>query len=247
MTYIIPKGQPGQDYLPRGKEHLNIKEGDMMPSQSNLLYHFTERGRPNTPEARLRFKAIDAIKNRSERAKAKLGSILVEGSLMANYPYGVTEADGHRCVCFCAATDDDLPYLMDRRAHHPWGIVMNRSDVVFRGGGPVAYLGNCGPLDKLREAHLSHLAVETNGGNDWTWEQEWRIPAPGREWVRIHSVEAILIGDFKWEPPRDENGQLPALWRESPVWLWNKTKKSFTHRYPSGELLSRLQRKQEHP
>ncbi|MFJ9799861.1 hypothetical protein [Streptomyces sp. NPDC101145] len=218
-------------------EFLNNDKKHMAPSQSRHLYHFTERGRrPHTTDAQFRLGAIQNIKNATQRAQTKLQHILWDKKLMATYQHGVTSVNGRRCACFTEATDADLAYLMSFRQYQPYAIIVSRETVLLKGGGSVMYVMEGETLDRLGRQQLADLAVRTSGGsNDWTWEREWRIPAYGKsEWVPVLEVTAILVGDASWRPASRE-GKLPALWLESPVWVWNAAT-STVDTYAPGDL-----------
>ncbi|MFJ5142995.1 hypothetical protein [Streptomyces sp. NPDC088707] len=222
-------------------EILNTDRKDMAPSQSDALYHFTERGmRPHTKEARERLVNIAPTYPGRARAQAKLRSILWDGKLMATYQHGVQDGNGQRCACFTEATDADLAYLMGpRRDYQPYAVVVSRSAVLCRGGGSVMYVLEEGDAHLgLRQQRLGHLAVPTNGGNDWTWEREWRMPAfRTSEWVGISTVvKAIVIGDASWRPVNKE-GELPQLWLKSPIWVWDAATKTLDRSNTAGAWL----------
>ncbi|MEV7371931.1 hypothetical protein AB0O51_13725 [Streptomyces sp. NPDC090301] len=186
-------------------------------------------------------------------ARQRLDSIIGERLLRGFPPYGAST----RCVCLSECSDDHLKHLVSLRGFSPWGIVITRSQMMKTGGGSIAYV----PPEvyaKFKTFGLEHWAMRTEPGSTWMHEREWRLPLPGVG-VRLASLAAILIGDPAWRPslvPTDdwidpENGlpcegpgetpfaqqvrALPALWQESPIWVWNATTKNID-RYKPGEL-----------
>jgi hypothetical protein len=85
----------------------------------------------------------------------------------------------------------------------PWGVLLRRSDVIAAGGGGIAY-----PPEAVHQQWPADMQVWgnpiRNDGQavmDFSWEREWRIPAPGGSFTfQPHAVAAVLIGDPAWTP-----------------------------------------------
>ncbi len=88
-------------------------------------------------------------------------------------------------------------------------------------------------------------------------EREWRLPR-AKGFAGISSVQAILVGDISWRPSLVEVGwvdrstgepvtgeetspyaeqvyELPRLWRESAIWVWDARAEAVV-RYGPGTL-----------
>ncbi|MFB7763682.1 hypothetical protein [Streptomyces xiamenensis] len=200
-----------------------------------LYYHFTQRGRNPSQRAQWRLYGDAASRTPQVAAQGRLDGILKERRMMANYQYGADKPYGQRCVCFSEATPEYVRWLMTERPYLPWGIALTRTDIVRRGGKPVQYVTTPEALHVLESQFLAHEAVSIDGPwKDWRWEREWRISEGRREWHAIDSVRAVIIGDEKWRPTKDEHGEYPELWRTSPIWVWTRARKFKEH--PPGAL-----------
>ncbi|MGW1290550.1 hypothetical protein ACWD4N_44990 [Streptomyces sp. NPDC002586] len=200
------------------------------PAQSDHLYHFTGRtgARPAWVPAGIQ----------QMTAQQRLDGTLREERFLAFPPFGSSTA----CVCLSESPPDHLGHLIRTGRFSPWGVVTSRASLLSIGGGAVAYV----PDDvhaSFRAAGLEHWSVRTGSGSVWMHEREWRLPSS--EGARgIGSLVAVLVGDASWRPSpvvtgwEDEStGQpllgpegnpfaqpvleLPRLWRESQVWVWN--------------------------
>ncbi|GAA3212365.1 hypothetical protein GCM10020256_11710 [Streptomyces thermocoprophilus] len=126
----------------------------------------------------------------------------------------------------------------------PWGLVTTREVVNGLGGGTVAYVPQ-EEQQRFRRAGLGHWAVGTGNGISWMHEREWRLPLRSGTSIKINGVAAILVASADWRPRRmpaawtdGENGDplagpgespfavpfedYPRLWRETPVWVWDR-------------------------
>lgn len=214
------------------------------PAQSDYLYHFTGR------EGRRPDLVPDVIQGMS--AQERLDSILREGQFRAFPPFGATTP----CVCFSESPPDHLKYLIGTRRFSPWGIVTHRSTLLTFGGGSVAYVPDS-VYAEFQQAGLGHWSVRTAEGSTWMHEREWRLPR-AKGFAGISSVQAILVGDISWRPSLVEVGwvdrstgepvtgeetspyaeqvyELPRLWRESAIWVWDARAEAVV-RYGPGTL-----------
>ncbi|TDC17912.1 hypothetical protein E1265_25865 [Streptomyces sp. 8K308] len=209
-------------------EELNL--GFTGPAQSDYLYHFTGRNgdHPDT--------VPDEICKMS--AEQRLARILQEERFQAFEPFGARE----KCVCFSESTEAHLRYLIEVGRFKPWGVVGRRSALLRLGGGAVAYVPDRIHA-QFKSAGLGHWAVRTSSDSTWLHEREWRLPLPKGS-IGISSLQAILVGDPDWRPsfvtswvdgstgeplpqPDDnpyaeEVTDLPRLWRESWIWVWDQ-------------------------
>lgn len=222
------------------------------PAQSEYLYHFTGRSgvRPNWVPQEIQLMT----------PMQRLDAILRERQFLAFAPFGAAKqgegASGTPCVCLSESPPEHLDHLIVMRGFTPWAIVTTREKVNSFGGGAVAYVP---PQvhEKFIEAGLGHWAVRTEPHSTWMHEREWRVPRPmGR--AGLTSVTAILIGDPDWRPTKVPTGRwvdgtsgeelpgpstpgaveledYPSLWKDSPVWVWDKVKREVV-RYEPGEL-----------
>lgn len=93
--------------------------------------------------------------------------------------------------------------MLSHRGMAPWGVLLRRTDVITAGGGGIAY-----PPDAVHRQWPADMKVWGNpirndgqGLMDFSWEREWRIPAPGGSIPLLpQAVAAILIGDPAWTP-----------------------------------------------
>jgi hypothetical protein len=225
--------------------------GTAGPAESQFLYHFTGRngGRPAwVPED---------IRTMSRHSR--LDAILREEQFRAFVPFGAGTPDGGAtpCVCFSECTDEQRNYLINTGQFGPWALVCTRAAVNKLGGGTVAYVP-FSVQQQFRAKELGHWAVRTESRSMWLHEREWRIPRPTGS-LKIISVNAILIGDPAWRPQKVGTGRwvdqdtsqkvegpdghphavpvldYPRLWRETPVWVWDRPTKSMT-RHSAGDL-----------
>ncbi len=222
------------------------------PAQSEYLYHFTGRNgaRPNwVPQEIQQMTPME-----------RLDAILRERQFRAFAPFGAAEqgdgANGTPCVCLSECPPEHLDHLILVRGFTPWGIVSTREHVNRLGGGAVAYVPPEVHGEFVR-AGLGHWAVRTEPHSTWMHEREWRVPRPkGR--AGLASVTAILIGDPDWRPTKVPTGRwadgangeelpgpntpgaveledYPLLWKNSPVWVWDREKREAIKHEP-GEL-----------
>jgi hypothetical protein len=200
------------------------------PAQSDDLYHFTGRNgdRPAWVPADIQ----------QMTAQQRLERILKEKRFRAFAPFGATTA----CVCFSESPADHLGHLIRTGRFSPWGVVTSRASLLSIGGGAVAYVPDT-VYDRFKAAGLEHWAVRTGNGSVWMHEREWRLPS-SEEGRGIGGLRAILVGDVSWRPttvvvgwedgstgqplPGPEGNpfaqpvwELPRLWRESQVWVWD--------------------------
>ncbi|MFD7409734.1 hypothetical protein ACFV7R_45735 [Streptomyces sp. NPDC059866] len=138
----------------------------------------------------------------------------------------------------------------------PWGIVTHRSTILSFGGGSVAYVPDS-VYEQFQQAGLEHWSVRTATGSTWMHEREWRLPRP-RGTAGIASVQAVLVGDINWRPSLVEARwvdrttgdpvtgeeaspyaelvhELPRLWRESWIWVWDPQHETVV-KHPPGTL-----------
>ena len=223
--------------------HLDL--GLTGPAQSDNLFHFTGRA-GDRPEW-----VPDEI--RTMDARQRLSSILSEKKILAFPPYGATTP----CVCFSECPPNHLDFLIGQRRFKPWGVIGWRAALLEYGGGTVAYVPN--EVHAQFPPRLAHWAVRTGTGSTWLHEREWRLPIPaGEDHIKLGGLRAILIGDVNWRPEPvvthwvdgstgdplpgpDGNPEtqpitdLPQLWRESAIWVWDPRRKSVVP-YAPGEL-----------
>ncbi|MFD8296619.1 hypothetical protein ACFV13_10400 [Streptomyces bauhiniae] len=218
--------------------------GIVGPAQSDDLYHFTGRvgSRPAAVPQEIQHMT----------PQERLNNILTEGQLRAFPPFGAVTP----CVCFSESPPAHLSHLIGLGRFQPWGIVVSRYGVLDLGGGSVAYVPEAVHA-QFREAGLEHWSVRTGTDSAWMHEREWRLPRTDG-YVSIRSVRAILVGDPTWRPSLVEaawvdgstgeplpgpNGNpfaqpimdLPRLWRESEIWVWDAQRQS-VNSYPPGAL-----------
>ncbi|MGW4735146.1 hypothetical protein ACWEQC_39390 [Streptomyces shenzhenensis] len=208
-----------------------IDLGLLRPAQSDDLFHFTGRN-GNRPDY-----VPEKIRNMSPQER--LDAILGTQRLRGFRPFGTTQA----CICFSESPPDHLAHLIITRGFSPWGVVVDRVAVLEMGGGSVAYVPDA-VYTYFRAGGLEHWAVRTGTDSVWLHEREWRLPIRG-EGVNLVSVRAILIGDPEWRPSPVETGDwlngetgeripgpdgsphtrpiedLPSLWRNSQIWVWD--------------------------
>ncbi|MDX2403449.1 hypothetical protein NJO91_09960 [Streptomyces microflavus] len=223
------------------------------PAQSDTLVHFTSRGEnasftPKVPE-----------KFRQMTAPERLDSILGSGRLYGYPPFGAQQA----CVCFSESPKDHLDHLIADRGFGPWGVVVTRAGVLTHDGGAVAYVTD-DVYKRFVGAGLGHWAVPIRENSQWMHEREWRAPLcedidgniKQYSCFSMTRAHAILIGDPNWRPtpittgyrngytgeqtyPNDPAAipvtELPEMWRESDVWVWNREARSMDI-YPAGDL-----------
>ncbi|HEY5835028.1 hypothetical protein [Streptomyces sp.] len=220
--------------------------GYVGPAQSDYLYHFTSRngGRPTGVPEEIQWMSPEQ----------RLERILHEERLLAFPPFGADVP----CVCFSECPPEHLAYLIAMRYFTPWGIVVTRSALLGLGGGDVAYVPDT-VAAIFRGKGLGHWAVRTGPDSTWMHEREWRLPRSTGD-VSLISVRAILVGDINWRPAPVMTGwwvhgstgdalpgpdaslyaqpqtELPRLWRESPIWVWNPTSQEVDE-HPPGTLL----------
>ncbi|MGW0704182.1 hypothetical protein ACWD0A_33820 [Streptomyces sp. NPDC002867] len=221
--------------------------GIVGPAQSDDLYHFTGRNgaRP----------AVVPEEIQLMTPQERLDSILREEQFRVFAPFGARTA----CLCLSESPPNHLEHLIGIGRFSPWGIVTRRHHLIRRGGGAVAYVPDA-VYQQFKAADLEHWAVRTGVDSTWMHEREWRLPLPdGRKTLGIGRVTAILVGDPEWRPSLTETGawvdrstgeplagpggnpyaepliDLPRLWRESPVWVWDPASRSLVKHTP-GEL-----------
>lgn len=214
------------------------------PAQSDDLYHFTGRNgdRPQCVPEEIR----------QMTGQQRLERILHEERIRAFAPFGTTTA----CVCFSESPPNHLSHLIQTGRFSPWGIVTSRATLLKLKGGAVAYVPDA-VYARFKRYGLEHWAVRTGNGSAWMHEREWRLPSSegGRP---IGAVRAILVGDASWRPApvvtEWHNGltgerllgpdgdpftqpveELPRLWRESEVWVWNAADEQLV-KYSPGAL-----------
>lgn len=221
------------------------------PAESQFLYHFTGRNgdRPSwVPED-----------IRKMSGPSRLDAILREEQFRAFVPFGAGTPEGGAtpCVCFSECSHEQLNYLVTCGLFFPWAMVGSRATINDLGGGTVAYVPSK-VQQQFKAKGLGHWAVRTESGSTWLHEREWRIPRPSGS-LKIVGVKAILIGDPEWRPQKVETGRwqdestgeevqgpgdsphavpvldYPRLWRQTPVWVWDKARQAMTH-YATGEL-----------
>ncbi|MET7933862.1 hypothetical protein [Streptomyces sp. NPDC005322] len=187
---------------------------------------------------------------RQMTGQQRLERILHEECIRVFAPFGATKA----CVCFSESPPDHLGHLIQTGRFSPWGIVTSRATLLKLCGGAVAYVPEA-VYAEFRKAGLEHWAVRTGNGSAWIHEREWRLPS-SEEGRRIGAPRAILVGDASWRPApvvtewrNGLNGErspgpdgdpftepveeLPRLWRESEVWVWNAADEQLV-KYPPG-------------
>lgn len=220
--------------------------GAVGPAQSDELVHFTSRGREPGPGATPDVRAMTASQ--------RLDSILGSETLRSFAPYGVARA----CICFSESPASHLAHLIGDRQFEPWGVVATRDGLLAAGGGSVAYVPD-EVYDQFRDAGLDHWAVRTGAGSTWMHEREWRVPAPdGTAGMQLYNLRAVLVGDRAWRPTEVRTGlfvhmdqgelcggcgdpfceemtDLPRLWSQSEIWVWNPLAR-LVERYPPGAL-----------
>lgn len=163
------------------------------PGQSDLLIHFCGR-RVNsmfTPDV--------PADIREMTPQQRLDSILTTQILRAFTPF---RANGP-AVCLSESPGPHLVHMLSHRGMAPWGVLLRRTDVITAGGGGIAY-----PPDAVHRQWPADMKVWGNpirndgqGLMDFSWEREWRIPAPGGSIPLLpQAVAAILIGDPAWTP-----------------------------------------------
>ncbi|MGW5442723.1 hypothetical protein [Streptomyces asiaticus] len=184
-------------------------------------------------------------------AQERLDGILQEEQYRAFPPFGATTP----CVCFSESPPEHLTHLIGLGRFSPWGIVNTRAGLLNMGGGSVAYVPDA-VHTKFRAAGLEHWSVRTGSNSAWMHEREWRLPRP-KGYVGIRRVRAVLVGDPDWRPSLVETWvdrstgdplpgpdvsahaepvvDLPRLWRESPIWVWDPDREAVV-KYRPGTL-----------
>ncbi|MFF0831612.1 hypothetical protein ACFYWF_01375 [Streptomyces sp. NPDC003344] len=221
-------------------------------AQSEYLYHFTGRRRSWPHWVPKEIQLMTPMK--------RLDAILRERQFRAFAPFGAAKEgqgpNGTARVCFSECPPEHFDHLILMRGFMPWAIVTTREHVNRLGGGAVAYVPPQVHEEFVR-AGLGHWAVRTEPNSTWLHEREWRVPRPkGR--AGLASVTAILIGYADWRPTKVPTGQwvdglsgeelpgpeapgavqledYPALWKESPVWVWDSERREVV-KYRPGEL-----------
>jgi hypothetical protein len=136
--------------------------------------------------------------------------------------------------------------------------VATRDGLLAAGGGTVAYVPE-EVYEAFRTAGLEHWAVRTSAGSTWMHEREWRVPAPdGADGLQLYNLRAVLVGNPNWRPTEVRTGwfmhmdqgelcggcndpfclemtDLPRLWLQSEIWVWNSAVRQ-VEVYPPGAL-----------
>lgn len=206
---------------------------DPGPAQSDDLYHFTGRAGGRHDGIPQEIMLMDA--------RQRLDTILGEGRLRAFAPFG----SDMPCLCFSESPPEHLAHLIGIGRFQPWGVVANRGAILALGGGSVAYVPD-GVHASFAAAGLQHWAVRTANGSEWMHEREWRLPTESGA-RGVQNFAAILVGDASWRPSPVEAGwvnastgeplpgpdgdpfaepvmDLPRLWRETEIWVWDAAK-----------------------
>jgi len=159
------------------------------PGQSDVLVHFTSRGRPTASN---RFADLTA--------EQRLTAIMEQQTLIASPPYRSSTP----VVCLSESGPDGVAALIRGSGWAPWGVVLDRQWVWDQGGGPVWYVRDdldADVRDRLGGTTDAWLVRTEPGHSDWLHEREWRIP---RSWAdpSLHldetAVVALLVGDPRW-------------------------------------------------
>ncbi|WP_331742375.1 hypothetical protein [Streptomyces sp. NBC_01006] len=145
-------------------------------------------------------------KFRQMTAQERLDSILGSGRLYGYPSFGAQQT----CVCFSESPQDHLAHLIADRGFGPWGVVVTRVGVLSHDGGAVAYVTD-DVYKRFVDAGLGPIA--TGYRNGYTGEQAYP-----------NDPAAIPVTE------------LPEMWRESDVWVWNREARSMD-KYPAGVLV----------
>jgi hypothetical protein len=124
----------------------------------------------------------------------RLDAILTTQTLRAFVPFRANEP----AVCLSESPGPTLFICSATGGCRPWGVLLRRADVIAAGGGAIAY-----PPEAVHQQWPTDMQVWGNpirndgqGLMDFSWEREWRIPAPGGSVAfQPQAVVAILIGD----------------------------------------------------
>jgi hypothetical protein len=191
------------------------------PDLSPVLTHFCNRG-----PRRRNDRVPDEIHNMS--ASDRLAAILWDGHLRAFETF----SQGPPAVCFTESTLRGFKFLVEKRAYHPWGLIVGRDSVYDAGGGPIWHAR---PAEYQRLADLDPglrpWRVRLDHTSDWLEEREWRIvpePVPGTlpgiPLSRLKLV-GLLVGDPQWTGARLHDGRLrpPPSAADVPRYRWNQS------------------------
>lgn len=158
----------------------------------------------------------------------RLAAILWDGYLRAFETF----SQGPPAVCFTESTERGFKFLVETRAYHPWGLIVDRDSVYDAGGGPIWYAR---PAEYQRLADLAPdlrpWRVRLDETSDWLEEREWRIvlepvagTLPGIPLSKLKLV-GLVVGDPQWTGARLHDGKLlPPPWAAGvPLYCWNQS------------------------
>lgn len=165
------------------------------PSQSDYLVHFCGR-RPGRS-------LPDVLQTTEQAPQERLTSIISEGRLRAFYAYGGTAPT----VSFSECSIDAASNLLKSQMFSPWGLVVRKTWVWERGGGPVWYV-RADAYDRVKAmldpVDASFLVRTDPGKSDWFHQNEWRVPCEIEDGIALNALDlhAVIVADDQWTFPR---------------------------------------------
>lgn len=173
------------------------------PDLPDQLVHFTGRPRGQDEEV------PDFARGSAEE---RLVNILHSGVLRGNATFW-TDAP---VICFSEATEEARRVMLRqgvrRGPYPPWGLVLDRQQLIAAGARPALY------VSRTEQAHMeAELPRRTynrcvvyepdaaRGWSDWLFEREWRLcygPAQTAELaITPELVVGVIVGRRGWMPP----------------------------------------------
>ncbi|MFG2800595.1 hypothetical protein [Streptomyces pseudovenezuelae] len=185
------------------------------PDLPDTLVHFT--GRPRGPNERRDFPPTTP--------EDRLVSILRSGALRGAAPFGLDAP----VLCFSEVTEEARRVMLrdgvGRGPYEPWGLVLDRQQLIAARARPVLYVSR-EERDQMKAAlprrtYNRCVAYEpdpSRGRSDWLHEREWRIcfepedepvlPLTPRLVMKAdrvsltpHPVVGVIVGTPGWTPP----------------------------------------------
>jgi hypothetical protein len=173
------------------------------PDLPDHLVHFTGRPRGQDEEV------PDFAQGNPED---RLVNILHSGVLRGNTTFW-TDAP---VICFSEVTEEARRTMLRqgvlRGPYPPWGLVLDRQQLIAAGARPALYVSRAEQAhmkaDLLRPTYNRCVVYEPDaarGRSDWLFEREWRLcydPAQTAELVITPELVAgVIVGHRGWMPP----------------------------------------------